>query len=76
MPNCPTSMTHPPPQTKVTLTEDEILSILPDINSTCNLFSTLSLLSQPTADYVPLCQYREPVFSSGAPRRLVEKVQA
>uniref|UniRef100_A0A8C7LL47 Lipoxygenase domain-containing protein n=2 Tax=Oncorhynchus mykiss TaxID=8022 RepID=A0A8C7LL47_ONCMY len=76
MPNCPASMTHPPPQTKGMLTEDEILSILPDVNSTCNLLITLFLLSQPAADYVPLCQYREPVFSSGAPRRLVEKVQA
>uniref|UniRef100_A0A673X7C2 Zgc:152891 n=1 Tax=Salmo trutta TaxID=8032 RepID=A0A673X7C2_SALTR len=76
MPNCPASMTHPPPQTKGLLMEDEILSILPDVNSTCNLLITLFLLSQPAADYVPLCHYREPVFSSGAPRRLVEKVQA
>ncbi|CAB1323240.1 unnamed protein product, partial [Coregonus sp. 'balchen'] len=68
MPNCPAYMTHPPPQTKGMLTEEDILSILPDVNSTCSLLITLSLLSQPAADYA--------VFSSGAPRRLVEKVQA
>ncbi|KAL0993737.1 hypothetical protein UPYG_G00112960 [Umbra pygmaea] len=76
MPNCPASMARPPPQTKGVLTEDDILSYLPDINSTCSLLITLFLLSQPAADYVPLCQYREAVFSSGAPHRLVTKVQA
>uniref|UniRef100_A0A3P8ZLZ6 Lipoxygenase domain-containing protein n=1 Tax=Esox lucius TaxID=8010 RepID=A0A3P8ZLZ6_ESOLU len=76
MPNCPASMTCPPPQNKGKLTEDEILSILPDVNATCSLLITLFLLSQPASDYVPLCQYREAVFSSGIPRRLVEQVQA
>ncbi|KAJ7996234.1 hypothetical protein DPEC_G00234960 [Dallia pectoralis] len=76
MPNCPAYMARPPPQTKGKLTEDEIISILPDVNATCSLLINLLLLSQPAADYVPLCQYREAVFSSGIPQRLVKQVQA
>lgn len=76
MPNCPASMPRPPPQIKGTVTEDNLFSFLPEVNSTCNVITTLSMLSQPARDYVPLCQYQEPFFSTGAPRRLVEEVQA
>ncbi|KAM3869033.1 polyunsaturated fatty acid lipoxygenase ALOX15B [Diretmus argenteus] len=75
-PNCPTSMSRPPPQTKGTMTEDELLSFLPDVNSTCTVLTTLRLLGQPATDYVPLCHYQEEVFRHGAPARLVEEVQA
>ncbi|XP_046899131.1 polyunsaturated fatty acid lipoxygenase ALOX15B [Hypomesus transpacificus] len=76
MPNCPASMTQPPPQTKGTVTEDNLFSFLPEVNSTCSVIITLSMLSVPARDYVPLCQYREPFFSTGTPCRLVEEVQA
>ncbi|XP_053188070.1 polyunsaturated fatty acid lipoxygenase ALOX15B [Scomber japonicus] len=76
MPNCPASMMRPPPQVKGTVTEEDILSFLPDVNATCRVLTTLSLLSQPTVNYVPLCHYQEAVFQDGAHRRLVEKVQA
>ncbi|XP_078143017.1 polyunsaturated fatty acid lipoxygenase ALOX15B [Centroberyx gerrardi] len=76
MPNCPASMLRPPPRAKGTVTEADILSFLPDVSSTCGVLSALTLLSQPAADYVPLCHYREAVFRDGAPRRLVEEVQA
>ncbi|XP_070700224.1 polyunsaturated fatty acid lipoxygenase ALOX15B [Pempheris klunzingeri] len=76
MPNCPAAMMRPPPQVKASLTEDDVMSFLPDMNSTCRVLTVLTLLSQPTVDFVPLCHYREAVFGDGAPRRLVREVQA
>ncbi|XP_042288292.1 polyunsaturated fatty acid lipoxygenase ALOX15B [Thunnus maccoyii] len=75
-PNCPVSMLRPPPQLKGAVTEEDILSFLPDVNSTCRVLTTLTLLSQPAVNYVPLCHYKEAVFGDGAHRRLVEEVQA
>ncbi|XP_028824917.1 hydroperoxide isomerase ALOXE3-like isoform X2 [Denticeps clupeoides] len=76
MPNCPASMSQPPPQSKGSVREEkELLVYLPDINATCSVLTILALLSQPTASYVPLCQYQEPFFYTGAHRGLVEKVQ-
>ncbi|KAF4077390.1 hypothetical protein AMELA_G00207560 [Ameiurus melas] len=75
LPNCPASMSRPPPQVKGSVTEEDLLSFLPDVNSTCSVLIVLSLLSKPALDYVPLCQYREWYFSSGAPHKLVEMVQ-
>ncbi|KAG9265687.1 polyunsaturated fatty acid lipoxygenase ALOX15B [Astyanax mexicanus] len=74
MPNCPAAMLRPPPQVKGSVTEEELLSFLPDVNSTCSVLTILLMLSQPAADYVALCHYREQYFSSGAPCRLVEAV--
>ncbi|XP_040906769.1 polyunsaturated fatty acid lipoxygenase ALOX15B [Toxotes jaculatrix] len=76
MPNCPTSMLRPPPQVKGSVTEEDIVSFLPDVNSSCRVVMALALLSQPTVDYVPLCHYKEAVFRDDAHRRLVEEVQA
>ncbi|KAM7373859.1 hypothetical protein PAMP_006549 [Pampus punctatissimus] len=75
IPNCPTSMLRPPPQVKAAVTEEDIVSFLPDVNATCRVLTALTLLSQPAVDYVPLCHYKEAVFRKGAHRRLVEKVQ-
>ncbi|TSL04289.1 Hydroperoxide isomerase ALOXE3 [Bagarius yarrelli] len=75
MPNCPAAMLRPPPQVKGTVTEEDLLSFFPDVNSTCRVLIVLFMLSQPSLDYVPLCHYREWYFSSGAPLKLVEKVQ-
>ncbi|KAL3043125.1 hypothetical protein OYC64_020944 [Pagothenia borchgrevinki] len=76
IPNCPSSMSRPPPQEKGSLTEDDLLHFLPDISTSCRVLSALTLLSQPAVDFIPLCHYREAVFREGAPRRLVEEVQA
>ncbi|KAK5858131.1 hypothetical protein PBY51_002297 [Eleginops maclovinus] len=76
IPNCPASMCRPPPQEKGLVTEDELLHFLPDVNTSCRVLSALMLLSQPAVDFVPLCHYREALFREGAPRRLVEEVQA
>ncbi|KPP60836.1 hypothetical protein Z043_121129, partial [Scleropages formosus] len=102
MPNCPATMCCPPPQAKGLVTMQDLLSILPDVNATCSVITTLSLLSQPGKNFVslrfffldktafprklgggtviamgkiPLCQYREEWFRSGAPRELVEALQ-
>ncbi|KAJ8387878.1 hypothetical protein AAFF_G00149130 [Aldrovandia affinis] len=75
MPNCPAAMSHPPPQAKGKLTREDLLLILPPVNVTCSVLTTLTLLSQPSLDYVPLGHYGEPHFSSGAPQRLVEALQ-
>uniref|UniRef100_A0A672YF86 Hydroperoxide isomerase ALOXE3-like n=1 Tax=Sphaeramia orbicularis TaxID=375764 RepID=A0A672YF86_9TELE len=76
MPNCPPSMLRPPPQVKGQVTEDDLLSYLPDVNSTCRVLTSLTLLSQPAVNYVRLCHYKEAVFSGSTLRRLVEDVQA
>ncbi|XP_040006284.1 hydroperoxide isomerase ALOXE3 isoform X3 [Xiphias gladius] len=76
MPNCPASMSRPPPEVKGSVTEEDIMSFLPDVNSTCRVLMALTLLSQPTVNFVPLCQYKEAVFRDDAHRRLVVEVQA
>uniref|UniRef100_A0A3B5AMP0 Hydroperoxide isomerase ALOXE3-like n=1 Tax=Stegastes partitus TaxID=144197 RepID=A0A3B5AMP0_9TELE len=76
MPNCPMAMLRPPPQVKGSVTEDDILTFLPDVSSTCRILMSLTMLSQPAVDFVPLCCYKEAIFADGAHRRLVEEVQA
>uniref|UniRef100_A0A671UZK7 Zgc:152891 n=1 Tax=Sparus aurata TaxID=8175 RepID=A0A671UZK7_SPAAU len=76
MPNCPASMLRPPPQVKGAVTEDDIVSFLPDVNSTCRVLMMLALLSQPATNFVALCHYKEAIFRDDAHRRLVEAVQA
>ncbi|XP_029029793.1 polyunsaturated fatty acid lipoxygenase ALOX15B isoform X2 [Betta splendens] len=76
LPNCPMSMLRPPPQVKGSVTEDDITSFLPDVNVSCRVLASLSLLSQPAVDFVPLCHYREPVFGNDVHRRLLQEVQA
>ncbi|XP_052443652.1 polyunsaturated fatty acid lipoxygenase ALOX8 [Carassius gibelio] len=75
IPNSPSAMSRPPSQTKGSVSEEDILSFLPEVNSSCNVLSILSLLSQPAIDFVPLCHYNEWYFSSGAIAKLVEEVQ-
>uniref|UniRef100_A0A3B3Y116 Lipoxygenase domain-containing protein n=1 Tax=Poecilia mexicana TaxID=48701 RepID=A0A3B3Y116_9TELE len=76
MPNCPAAMMRPPPQAKGAVTEQDILSFLPDINSTNRVLMTLTVLSQPGVDFVPLCHYREAVFKFDDHCRLLDKMQA
>ncbi|KAM6907271.1 polyunsaturated fatty acid lipoxygenase ALOX15B [Xenentodon cancila] len=76
MPNYPPSMMRPPPQVKGAVTEDDIVSFLPDVNCTCRFLMSLTMLSQPAVNFVPLCHYKESVFGVDAHRRLVEEVQA
>ncbi|XP_026089838.1 arachidonate 8S-lipoxygenase-like [Carassius auratus] len=75
IPNSPAAMSRPPSQTKGSVSEEDIFSFLPEVNSSCHVLSVLSLLSQPAIDFVPLCHYNEWYFSSGATVKLVEEVQ-
>ncbi|XP_068436968.1 polyunsaturated fatty acid lipoxygenase ALOX15B [Clinocottus analis] len=75
-PNCPASMSRPPPRVKSLVTEDDVVSFLPDVSSTCRILTALTLLSQPAVDFVPLCHYKEAVFRDHAHRGLVAAVQA
>lgn len=49
-------MMRPPPQVKGAVTEDDIMSFLPDMNSTCRVLTLITLLSQPALDFVRLYQ--------------------
>ncbi|KAL0162428.1 hypothetical protein M9458_041824, partial [Cirrhinus mrigala] len=75
IPNSPAAMSQPPSQTKGSVSEEDIFSFLPEVNSSCHVLSVLSLLSQPAIDFVPLCHYNEWYFSSGAIVKLVEEVR-
>ncbi|XP_073791109.1 uncharacterized protein isoform X1 [Danio rerio] len=75
IPNTPATMSRPPSQTKGSVSEEDLLSFLPEVNSSCHVLSVLSLLSQPAIDFVPLCHYNEWYFHSGAMAKLVEDVQ-
>ncbi|XP_028277858.1 arachidonate 15-lipoxygenase B [Parambassis ranga] len=76
VPNYPPSMLRPPPQVKGAVTEEDIVSFLPDVNSTCRVLMALTMLSQPSVEFVPLCHYKEAIFRDDAHRQLVEEVQA
>lgn len=54
VPNCPVAMLRPPPQVKGAVTEDDIMSFLPDVNTTCRVLMALNGLSQPAIDFVRL----------------------
>uniref|UniRef100_A0A3Q0S5U3 Zgc:152891 n=1 Tax=Amphilophus citrinellus TaxID=61819 RepID=A0A3Q0S5U3_AMPCI len=76
VPNCPVAMLRPPPQVKGAVTEDDIMSFLPDVNTTCRVLMALNGLSQPAINFIPLCHYKEAIFRDDAHRRLLEEVQA
>ncbi|XP_030601450.1 arachidonate 12-lipoxygenase, 12S-type-like [Archocentrus centrarchus] len=69
-------MLRPPPQVKGAVTEDDIMSFLPDVNTTCRVLMALNGLSQPAINFIPLCHYKEAIFRDDAHRRLLEEVQA
>lgn len=54
IPNCPPAMMRPPPQVKGAVTEDDIMSFLPDVNSACRVLTVITLLSRPALNFVRL----------------------
>ena len=52
MPNAPSSMRQPPPQTKGTTTLKSYLDTLPEVNTTCNNILLFWLVSQEPKDQV------------------------
>ncbi|KAJ0061499.1 hypothetical protein NL108_005471, partial [Boleophthalmus pectinirostris] len=51
IPNTPSCLLRPPPQVKGQLTEEDVLTFLPDVNTSMRLLGSLALLSSPGADY-------------------------
>ncbi|CAL8313262.1 unnamed protein product [Merluccius merluccius] len=67
MPNTPTTIDHPPPDSKGLYNRSGILNALPDINTTVHGMAVLHLLSKQSSDFVPLGHYPEKHFSEEKP---------
>ncbi|XP_074198344.1 hydroperoxide isomerase ALOXE3 isoform X4 [Camelus bactrianus] len=75
MPNAPSSMRQPPPQTKGTTTLKSYLDTLPEVNTTCNNILLFWLVSQEPKDQRPLGTYPDEHFTEDAPRRSIAAFQ-
>ncbi|XP_055262435.1 hydroperoxide isomerase ALOXE3 isoform X4 [Moschus berezovskii] len=75
MPNAPSSMRQPPPQTKGTTTLKSYLDTLPEVNTTCNNILLFWLVSQEPKDQRPLGTYPDEHFTEEAPRRSIAVFQ-
>uniref|UniRef100_A0A452URI6 Polyunsaturated fatty acid lipoxygenase ALOX15 n=1 Tax=Ursus maritimus TaxID=29073 RepID=A0A452URI6_URSMA len=75
MPNTPSSMRQPPPQTKGTATLKSYLDTLPEVNVTCNNLLLFWLVSQEPKDQRPLGTYPDEHFTEEAPRRSIAAFQ-
>ncbi|XP_015418013.1 PREDICTED: hydroperoxide isomerase ALOXE3 [Myotis davidii] len=76
MPNAPSSMRQPPPQTKGTTTLKSYLETLPEVNITCNNLLLFWLVSQEPKDQRPLGTYPDEHFTEEAPRRSIAAFQS
>nr|XP_012631130.1 hydroperoxide isomerase ALOXE3 isoform X2 [Microcebus murinus] len=76
MPNAPSSMRQPPPQTKGTTTLKSYLDTLPEVNITCNNLLLFWLVSQEPKDQRPLGTYPDEHFTEEAPRRSIAAFQS
>ncbi|EAW90094.1 hydroperoxide isomerase ALOXE3 isoform 1 [Homo sapiens] len=76
MPNAPSSMRQPPPQTKGTTTLKTYLDTLPEVNISCNNLLLFWLVSQEPKDQRPLGTYPDEHFTEEAPRRSIAAFQS
>ncbi|XP_019521438.1 PREDICTED: hydroperoxide isomerase ALOXE3 isoform X2 [Hipposideros armiger] len=76
MPNAPSSMRQPPPQTKGTTTLKSYLETLPEVNVTCNNILLFWLVSQEPKDQRPLGTYPDQHFTEEAPQRSIAAFQS
>ncbi|KAK0153689.1 Hydroperoxide isomerase ALOXE3 [Merluccius polli] len=67
MPNMPTTIDHPPPDSKGRLNDSGMVNALPDINTTVHGMALLLVLSDQSSDFVPLGHYPEEHFSEEKP---------
>ncbi|XP_004712982.1 hydroperoxide isomerase ALOXE3 isoform X1 [Echinops telfairi] len=75
MPNAPSSMRQPPPQTKGTTTLESYLDTLPEVNITCNNLLLFWLVSQEPKDQRPLGTYPDEHFTEEIPRQSIAAFQ-
>ncbi|XP_057571104.1 hydroperoxide isomerase ALOXE3 isoform X5 [Hippopotamus amphibius kiboko] len=75
MPNAPSSMRQPPPQTKGATTLKSYLDTLPEVNTTCNNILLFWLVSQEPKDQRPLGTYLDEHFTEEAPRQSITVFQ-
>ncbi|XP_029020122.1 polyunsaturated fatty acid lipoxygenase ALOX15B-like [Betta splendens] len=76
MPNTPITLQLPPPTRKGTTSEETMLQMFPDVNTTVQGMATMWLLSKQSTDFVPFGQYPEEHFSEQIPCQLVKDFQA
>ncbi|XP_052613814.1 hydroperoxide isomerase ALOXE3 isoform X2 [Peromyscus californicus insignis] len=75
MPNAPSSMRQPPPQTKGTTTMKSYLDTLPEVNTTCSSLLLFWLISQEPKDQRPLGTYPDEHFTEEAPQQSIAAFQ-
>ncbi|XP_028635976.1 hydroperoxide isomerase ALOXE3 [Grammomys surdaster] len=75
MPNAPSSMRQPPPQTKGNTTMKSYLDTLPEVNTTCSNLLLFWLVSQEPKDQRPLGTYPDEHFTEEAPRQSIAAFQ-
>ncbi|GAB1296280.1 Hydroperoxide isomerase ALOXE3 [Apodemus speciosus] len=75
MPNAPSSMRQPPPQTKGNTTMKSYLDTLPEVNTTCRNLLLFWLVSQEPKDQRPLGTYPDEHFTEEAPRQSIAAFQ-
>ncbi|ERE69415.1 epidermis-type lipoxygenase 3-like protein [Cricetulus griseus] len=75
MPNAPSSMRQPPPQTKGNTTMKSYLDTLPEVNTTCSNLLLFWLVSQEPKDQRPLGTYPDEHFTEEAPQKSIAAFQ-
>ncbi|XP_063158984.1 hydroperoxide isomerase ALOXE3-like [Candoia aspera] len=75
MPNLPSSMRKPPPQMKATITLEEFLDTIPEMNVTSQVLSVLWVLRSEAFDMKSLGSYDEEHFVEEAPKLLITAFQ-
>ncbi|XP_032136264.1 hydroperoxide isomerase ALOXE3 isoform X2 [Sapajus apella] len=76
IPNAPSSMRQPPPETKGTTTLKTYLDTLPEVNISCNNLLLFWLVSQEPKDQRPLGTYPDEHFTEEGPRRSIAAFQS
>uniref|UniRef100_A0A670Z745 Arachidonate epidermal lipoxygenase 3 n=1 Tax=Pseudonaja textilis TaxID=8673 RepID=A0A670Z745_PSETE len=75
MPNYPSTMRRPPPESKGGMTFADILETLPDVSTSCQMLLILWLLSRERGDKRSLGYYPEEHFTEEGPKKVIATFQ-